>query len=445
MSVEKLGIPTATMVTTMFETVAKTIAFKKGMPNQRIVYVPHPIAGRPESLLREYIEGKDPVTGKEVAQEIINALTGPPTDEEGKTGTLEREEQKAIESNTRDNLHRLFLNNQWTDGLPIILPTREKVDKMLKGTHHQPDEVVGTMAPSSPHEAWEFTVEKVAINAVMAGAEPEFLPVILAIASTGVTCLFSSTTSFARIVVVNGPIRDQIGMNSGIGAMGPFSHVNAAIGRAWTLISRNLGGGAIPGETYMGSQGNNLNYNNVCIAENEEKSPWQPLHVQKGFSPLESAVSLFHGWCIIHQHGATGGEKIYHKKMSNLLGSFSPYSSETNEAGALILADPIVARDLNEMYGFGTKEKLSQWLQENTLMTAGDYWDNSLVHSFSLPLARKGVEPFASWLELPKDTAIPRFPTPNAINIVVVGGETNAFWQAGDFRHFKSASIDSWR
>jgi hypothetical protein len=83
-------------------------------------------------------------------------------------------------------------------------------------------------------------------------------------------------------------------------------HANAAIGRAWTLISRNLGGGAIPGETYLGSQGNNLNYNNVCIPENEEKSPWPPFHIQMGFNPLESVVSFFHGWCILHQHGATG-------------------------------------------------------------------------------------------------------------------------------------------
>jgi hypothetical protein len=316
---------------------------------------------------------------------------------------------------------------------------------MLKGTSHRPDKVVGRMAPSSPHEAWEYTVEKVAINAVMAGAEPEYFPVILAIASTGKTSLFSSTTSFARMVVVNGPIRDEIGMNSGMGAMGPFNHANATIGRAWTLISRNLGGGAILGETYLGSQGNNLSYNNVCIAENEARSPWKPFHVQMGFKPEESVVSIFHGWGIIHQHGAGGVQKIYHRQMSTLLGSFCPFSSDTASAGAIVLADPLVARDLKETHGFDTKEKLSQWLHENTRITVGDFWDFSLVRSLTLPLAQRGVEPFASWLKLPKEALIPRFPNPKGINIVVVGGETNAFWQAGDFRYQVSALVDAWR
>ena len=443
---EKMGIPTAPIATNMFETLANTIKFKKGMPNQRVVFVPHPVAGRPASVLREYIEGNDPVTGLNVAREIVDAMIRPLSEEDMKTGTMQREEPKSLEPGTSDDLHRFFLDNLWTDGLPVILPSEERVERMLKGTSHKRDEIVGEMAPSSPHEAWKFTVEKVAINAVMAGAKPEFLPVILAIASSGVTSLFSSTTSFARMVVVNGPIRNQIGMNSATGALGPFNHANASIGRAWTLISRNLGGGAIPGETYLGSQGNNLNYNNVCIPENEENSPWQPLHIQLGFNSLESTVSLFHGWCILHQHGAKGGRnKDYLQQMTSLLGSMCPYSSDTNLAGTLILIDPLVAKDLKNMYGMDTKEKLSNYIHENVRMTVGDFWDHSLVHSFTLPLAKKGIEPFASWLDSPREELIPRFPSPEGVKIVVVGGERNAFWQAGDFRFLKSVSIDKWR
>jgi hypothetical protein len=108
--------------------------------------------------------------------------------------------------------------------------------------------------------------------------------VILALAS-GSTSLFSSTTSFARMAVVNGPIITEIDMNGGIGAMSPLNKANATIGRAWTLLSRNLGGGAIPGQTYLGSQGNNLNYNNICFAEREEKLPagCKPFSEIKGF------------------------------------------------------------------------------------------------------------------------------------------------------------------
>ena len=137
-----------------------------------------------------------------------------------------------------------------------MLPTEERVEAMLKGTSHPPDKVVGRLRPTAFREDWEFTVEKVAVNAVMAGARPEYFPVILALASSGITASSSSTNSFATISVVNGPIRNEIGMNSGIGAMGPYNHANATIGRAYGLLSQNAQGGSVPGETYMGSLGN---------------------------------------------------------------------------------------------------------------------------------------------------------------------------------------------
>src|SRR5690606_20597739 len=120
-------------------------------------------------------------------------------------------------------------------------------------------------------------VEKVAVNAVMAGARPEYLPVILAMATSGITARSSSTTSFAAITIVNGPIRKELGMNDGIGAMGPYNHANATIGRAYGLTSQNVQGGSVPGETYMGCVGNNWAYT-ACFPEAEERSPWAPFH-----------------------------------------------------------------------------------------------------------------------------------------------------------------------
>jgi len=185
--------------------------------------------------------------------------------------------------------------------MPVILPTEEKVQAMLKGTSHKPDEVIGTLsAARGAQPSWSFTVRHVAINAVMAGARPEYLPVILAIASTAQPALFSSTSSFSRMLLLNGPISDQIKMNYGIGAMGPFAEPNAVIGRAWTILSKNLGGCGMPGLSYMGSLGTNFNYNNICIAETENKLPdgWKPFHVQKGFKPNDSVVSIFSGWSL---------------------------------------------------------------------------------------------------------------------------------------------------
>ena len=111
---------------------------------------------------------------------------------------------------------------------------------MLAGTSREPNEVVGHMRPTSTREAWEYTVEKVAVNAVMAGAKPEYLPVILALAATQTSARASTSSSAAAMAVVNGPIRHEIGMNCGIGALGPYNHANATIGRAYGLLSFDL-------------------------------------------------------------------------------------------------------------------------------------------------------------------------------------------------------------
>jgi hypothetical protein len=310
---------------------------------------------------------------------------------------------------------------------------------MLTKTRHKPEEIVGRLRPTETQEAWEFTVEKVAVNAVMAGAKPEYFPVILALASTEVTAIHSSTSSFAAMVVVNGPIRREIGMNSGIGALGPFNHANATIGRAYGLLSRNLGGGAVPKVTYLGSQGNPLNYSSVCFAENEERSPWVPFHVQKGFEPDESVVSVFRGRGFSHLLEVR--QKTWPQQFINLVSGITPAPG----SNLTLLLEPLAARTLKERDGFDTKEKLSQWFHKNAKIPAEVYWDYQLVINYIEPQARKGVEPFASWLDLPKDAMIPRFDNPRGISVVVVGGETNAYWSAGDFSYLKSASIDLWR
>ncbi len=410
------------------------------MPNQRITFVPHPITGIPAGLCRKYLEGNDPITGKPVLAEIIAALTAPLSEEDKKTGFITRPRERLVKPDTAENLNRLFLENGWTDGLPIVLPTEARVAEMLKGTSRRPDEEVGRMQPSSPHEAWSYTVEQVAVNAVMAGAKPEHFPVILALASTGVTSLFTSTTSFARMVVVNGPIRNEIKMNAGIGALGPFNHANSVIGRTWTIMSMNLSGSGKIGETYMGSQGNNYNYNNLCMPENEEELPpgWNPFHVQKGYKPQDSVVSTFNGWSFTHPDQSFG--KPFYVQIPFWLQFISPFSPVT------LLLDPTIIKQLKEREGFDSKEQLINWIYNNTSVTVGEFLDNYYsVQNFILPTARLGVGPFASRIKLPRDARIPQFASPEVINILCVGGGTNLFWQAGDFGYISSASVDKWR
>ncbi len=202
----------------------------------RITYTPHPITDRPADLCRKYVAGNDPITGKPMLDEIYASLTRPLSAEDSKAGFLKRDPRpRLLEPNTPDKLMEYFHAQGYTDGNPVILPTEQKVAEMLKATSRKPDEWVGQMRPSPPHEAWYYTVEMVAVNAVMAGAKPEYFPTILAIASKGLTSMFSSTSSFARMVVVNGPVVKEIGMNTSIGALGPNNRANSSIGRCWTL------------------------------------------------------------------------------------------------------------------------------------------------------------------------------------------------------------------
>src|ERR1700688_1105215 len=145
-----------------------------------------------------------------------------------------------IGPDTEDKLQQQFLDNNATDKLPIVLPTRERVDAMLKGTSHRPDEIVGHLQPVEFRAAWEYTVEQVAVNAVMAGARPEYFPVVLALAASELTARSSSSSSSAMMVVVNGPIRHEIGMNCGVGAMGPYNHANDTLRPAHAPYISNL-------------------------------------------------------------------------------------------------------------------------------------------------------------------------------------------------------------
>ncbi len=181
----------------------------------------------------------------------------------------------------------------WTDGLPVVPPTEARVLHMLSGTTRSPDALVGVVPPN--YNA--CTVEKVAINAVMAGCKPEYLPVVLTAVEAALTEAYGmhgllATTFFAGpMIVVNGPIARKIGMNARVNALGQGNRANATIGRALQLVIRNIGGG-IPGGIDRAMLGNPGKYT-FCFAEREDDSPWESLAVERGFSSDTSTVSLF--------------------------------------------------------------------------------------------------------------------------------------------------------
>ena len=436
MELEKAGVPSVAVHTNVFARLAQSTARVAGMPRTRQAYVPQPVVDLSPEQLRAYIEGLDPISKRPFMQEIIEGLTRPLDDEDLKGLTFERTTPRLLTPDTEDNLQKLFVDNNWTDFLPVILPTEERVTAMLKGTSHPPDKVVGKLRTTSFRESWELTVEKVAVNAVMAGAKPEYLPVILAHAASGITARSSSTTSLAMISVVNGPIRKQIGMSDGIGAMGPYNHANATIGRAYNLLSINGQGGSVPDDTYMGTLGNWYNYS-ATFAEAEERSPWQPFHVQQGWRAEDSTVSIFFG--ARYTQSGYGPRETWKEKFIRCLTAGDP------NMPPLIVMDPIVARLFVDL-GFDTKEKLIAWCAKNALMPAREYWDDQWVQTLTLPLAVAGVEPFATRLKAKPDEMIRIF-EPSDLHIVVTGGETQGAFKmiGGAYRGKATVSIDDWR
>ena len=433
MALEEQGLPTVAVHTQQFARLCKATALSMGMSQRRQAYTPHPVVDRTADHLRAYIDGSDPISKRPFMEEVLEGLTAPLEGAELQGQSFERTTPRLLEADTEDNLHRLFEENRWTDFLPIMLPTEARVEAMLKGTSHPPDRIVGRLRPTVFREAWESTVEKVAVNAVMAGARPEYFPVILALASSGITARSSSTTSFATITVVTGPISNEIGMSSGIGVMGPYNHANATIGRAYGLLSQNLQGGSVPGETYMGSQGNWYAYS-AAFPEAEERSPWQPFHVQKGFKADESIASVFFGgW---YTHAGYGPRATWQEKMRHALSAVEQYSPP------LFVMDPVVARGFVEL-GFDTKEKLIDWCAENARLTAREYWDNQSIQLLR-PKAVAGIEPYASRLKAAPDELI-RIYEPSDINIVVAGGETQGAWKMISGALRATSSIDAWR
>lgn len=192
----------------------------------------------------------------------------------------------------------------WSDGLPIVAPTEARVARMLTGTTRDAQDVVAVIPPNLA----EATVEQVAINAVMAGCRPEYLPVVLAAVEAACTDRFNihgllCTLWFSGpVVIVNGPIRREIGMNTGRNAMGQGNRANSTIGRALQLVIRNLGGG-LPGENGIDRAALGAPSKvGWCFPEDEEALPvgWPSLAVERGFDPEDSTVTLFAG------HGPSG-------------------------------------------------------------------------------------------------------------------------------------------
>jgi hypothetical protein len=430
-----MGIPAVPIVLSEFFKQESEAALQRGMPGLRIEWIRGPVWAktRPQ-LVRDVINGVSPISKKNVMQEIVEHLTKPLTAEEKKTGEYVRTKGPATFTDTPANLQKMFLENRWTDFLPVVLPTEDLVNDMLKATSHDPDEVVGKMSPTNTgtyFEFWTFTVKDVAVNAVMAGCKPEYLPILLAVGSTNKEAISVSDNSFVDALVINGAIRDEIGLNYDIGAMGPFAHANTTIGRAWSLMAINLGNCGKVGTTYMGTVGNPMNLINIVIAENEEQSPFQPFSVRKGFKKGENIVSLFEGWGVLSaanwKANAWGKEMNYPKIIKEI------FDQQGWMFGSCAILSPPIANFIKDA-GYATVEDFEKYL-------------TPAMPDF--PMAKMAPPdakaPAGTQAKAPAAKPKMMMGMGSNIAIIVTGGTNNNYYSLGGMRYGRSVQIDKWR
>ena len=320
----------------------------------------------------------------------------------------------------------------WTDGLPIVPPTEARVREFLKFTRRDPREIVGVLPPRQG----EATVEKIAANAVMAGCQPEYLPVIVAAIEALADPLFNldsvqaTTHPVAPLIVVNGPIARRLEINGGYNCFGQGFRANVTIGRAVRLVLMNVGGG-LPGSGDRATQGSpaKLAY---CVAENEAESPWEPLHVEAGLPRDTSVVTVF---------GCEGPHNIQDHFSNTGLGVLKTVAGAMGQAGS------------NNLLGWGWP--LLALGPEHAATIARDGYSKAQVKAFlfehaRFPLARLGREYQQQQIERHKaidspDTMLSIVRRPGDISVIVAGGAgKHSCWQPtfGDGTHFTRRVID---
>jgi hypothetical protein len=332
---------------------------------------------------------------------------------------------RQIELGADEDPFEFMFERGLTDGLPVVPPTPERVMRMLAGTRRDAQEVITTVPPNLA----PLTIEKVAANAVMAGCRPEYLPVVIAVLEAVCTDEFNihgvmaTTAGATPVIVVNGPIRHRLGMNMQVGALGSGNRANATIGRAVKLALRNVGG-ARPGEIERTALGGPGKYT-ACYPEWEERSPWEPLHVERGFRREDNVVTVF---------GLEPGPRLIVDQLSRtahaLAGSLgmaldSCWHPKLHGYGEVLLVISPEHADTIARDGW-TKAQVRNRIQEASVRPIRELLPDANAGE-GMALRQLGLtNPTAEQLE----QRIPKFRKPENINIIVAGGEAGKFSSA---------------
>ncbi len=374
------------------------------MPDLPLAIIKHPIGGESLAVIHQRAE--------DALAQVIRGLTGDPAARRASAAagggaptsfTFARDDE-AVET---------FHARRLTDGLPFVLPTSERVQAMIAGSGLRAGAVIAVVPPR-----WaEATVENIAINAVMAGCRPQYIPVLIAAIQAaadpafGLYSVQATTHPCAVLMLVSGPIVEEIGLNFRHGAFGPGFRANASIGRAMRLVLMNVGGG-IPGEGDQSTHGSPAKFS-YCVAENEAATPWEPFRVARGFARSDSTVTVFSGEGPhnVNDHVCTSAETTLTVVADTMT------TIGHNNAGSVIRGDVLVA--------FGPEHA-------HTVASGG--LSRGDVQKFLYERARNKVgllklramykaENWPDWVDQADDDALcPIVGKPEDIHIVVTGG-----------------------
>jgi hypothetical protein len=323
--------------------------------------------------------------------------------------------------------YELALERGWTDGLVVAPPTEERVTRVIDYLGRKPGEVVGIVGPRDGIA----TIEQIAINCVMAGCAPEHVPVVIAALEAMLEPEFNlhgvqaTTNPCAPLAIVSGPVVKTLGFNAKEGAFGGGSRANACVGRAVRLILWNIGGG-IPGDTDMASQGQPAKYL-FCAAENAEQSPWQPLHVERGLEPEESAVTVFACQSPAPLRVLGDAERIL-----SLIATSIPVPGVNmfHAAGQFLLS--FGARPAQELARAGySKADVKKWVWENARFKVGHLKaaPGIVAEEAHMRYWGHGEESPPDVSKLPDDTLLPMVRSVDMIHVAVIGGDSQ--WWMG--------------
>jgi hypothetical protein len=395
-----------TICTEAFIGLAREESKNLGMPDLPLAIIKHPIGGESLAVIHQRAEDALP--------QVIRALTG-----ESATPSASAASSAGAAANERftfadeDEALETFHRRRLTDGLPFVLPTAERVQAMIAGSGRQAGEVIAVVPPR-----WaEATVENIAVNAVMAGCRPQYMPVLIAALQAaadpafGLYSVQATTHPCAVMMLVSGPIAQELGLNFRHGAFGPGFRANASLGRAMRLVLMNVGGG-IPGEGDQATHGSPAKFS-YCVAENEAATPWEPFRVTRGFGKSDSTVTVFSGEGPhnINDHVCTSAETTLTVVADTMT------TIGHNNAGSVIRGDVLVA--------FGPEHA-------HTVASGG--MSRADVQKFLYERARNKVgllklramykaENWPDWVDQTDDEALcPIVGKPEDIHIVVTGG-----------------------